>query len=64
MEINKKEDLRTEQLLRKVEKMRKELRLLEAEVSKACVDWGKRRGMSAYREWYVRNDLKRIKGDV
>ena len=42
-------------LLRKVEGKRKELRALETELSQACAAYGKRRGMSLFREWHVNN---------
>lgn len=42
-------------LLRKVQEMRKELRELETALSHACNEFGKRRGMSLFREWHVTN---------
>ena len=49
-------------LLDKGEGMRRELRQLETELSKACDAFGKRRGMSLFREWHVRNTIEIEKG--
>jgi hypothetical protein len=35
--------------------MRRELSILETELSQACNEYGKRRGMSLFREWHVNN---------
>ena len=57
-----KADRDTIRLLLKVRKLRSELRRLEPELTKACLEWGRRRGMSQYREWHVHNDIERMKG--
>lgn len=62
MEFDKKADQATIRLLRKVEKKRKELRALETELSQACDAYGKRRGMSLFREWHVNNQHEIEKG--
>jgi hypothetical protein len=53
--MDKEADAQCIALLRKVENMRKELRTLETELSKACAAYGRRRGMSLFREWHVNN---------
>jgi hypothetical protein len=53
--MDKQADTDTIALLRKVEEMRKELRTLETMLSHACNEYGKRRGMSLFREWHVNN---------
>jgi hypothetical protein len=53
--MDKEADAQCIALLRKVESMRKELRTLETELSQACSEYGKRRGMSLFREWHVNN---------
>lgn len=58
MEINKKEDRATLRLLAKVREKRRELRELETELSKACDAYGRRRGMSLFREWHVENQAE------
>jgi hypothetical protein len=60
--MDKKADQATIRLLAKVEKKRKELRALETELSKACDAYGKRRGMSLFREWHVHNQHALEKG--
>ena len=57
--IDKQADKETIRLLKKVERLRKELKLLEPQLSKACVEYGKRRGMSLFREFHLRNELER-----
>jgi hypothetical protein len=46
-------------LLRKVERLRRELKILEPQLNKACLEYGKRRGMSLFREFHLRNELER-----
>jgi hypothetical protein len=46
-------------LLKKVEKLRRELKILEPQLNKACLEYGKRRGMSLFREFHLRNELER-----
>ena len=53
--MDKEQDAQCIALLREVESKRKELRALETELSKACAEYGKRRGMSLFREWHVNN---------
>lgn len=57
--IDKEADREAIRLLRKVEKLRRELKILEPQLNKACVDYGKRRGMSLFREFHLRNELER-----
>lgn len=57
--LDKQADREAIRLLRKVEKLRRELKLLEPELSKACLAYGKRRGMSLFREFHLRNELER-----
>jgi glucokinase len=40
--------------------LRAELRRLEPILHKACVDYGKRRGCTGFRDWHVRNEIKRV----
>jgi hypothetical protein len=40
--------------------MRRQLRVLEPQLSKAVTDFGKRRGWSGYREFHLRNALNEI----
>lgn len=53
--MDKELDAQCIALLREVECKRKELRALETELSKACDAYGRRRGMSLFREWHVNN---------
>lgn len=46
-------------LLKKVERLRRELKILEPQLNKACLEYGKRRGMSLFREFHLRNELER-----
>jgi hypothetical protein len=46
-------------LLEKVERLRRELRILEPQLNKACIEYGKRRGMSLFREFHLRNEIER-----
>jgi hypothetical protein len=57
--IDKEADREAIRLLRKVEKLRKELKLLEPQLNKACLEYGKRRGMSLFREFHLRNEIER-----
>ena len=57
--LDKHADREAIRLLRKVEKLRRELRLLEPQLNKACIEYGKRRGMSLFREFHLRNELDR-----
>lgn len=52
-------DQETIDLLRKVDAMRAELRRLEPILNKACVQYGKRRGCTGFRDFHVRNDVAR-----
>lgn len=52
-------DEETIALLRKVDDLRAELRRLEPILHKACVDYGKRRGCTAFRADHVRNEIRR-----
>jgi hypothetical protein len=56
---DKQADREAIRLLRKVEKLRKELKLLEPQLNKACLEYGKRRGMSLFREFHLRNEIER-----
>jgi hypothetical protein len=42
-------------MIRKAEQLRRELRIMETELSRACTAYGRRRGMSLFREWHVNN---------
>ena len=42
-------------MIRTAEQLRRELRSMEQELSRACAAYGKRRGMSLFREWHVNN---------
>jgi len=53
-------DEETIALLRKVDEMRAELRRLEPVLSRACVEYGKRRGCTGFRDFHVRNDAARV----
>jgi hypothetical protein len=54
---NDEADVATITLLHEVEEMRRKLRILEPQLSKAVTDFGKRRGWSGYREFHLRNAL-------
>lgn len=56
---DKEADKEAIRLLRKVEKLRRELKILEPQLNKACLEYGKRRGMSLFREFHLRNELER-----
>jgi hypothetical protein len=57
--IDKEADREAIRLLKKVEKLRRELKILEPQLNKACLEYGKRRGMSLFREFHLRNELER-----
>jgi len=56
---DKEADREAIRLLRKVERLRRELKILEPQLNKACLEYGKRRGMSLFREFHLRNELDR-----
>lgn len=56
---DKQADREAIRLLKKVERLRKELKILEPQLNKACLEYGKRRGMSLFREFHLRNELER-----
>jgi hypothetical protein len=56
---DKEADREAIRLLRKVERLRRELKILEPQLNKACLEYGKRRGMSLFREFHLRNELER-----
>jgi hypothetical protein len=60
--LDKQADREAIRLLAKVDKLRRELKLLEPELSKAAVAYGKRRGMSMFNEWHLRNNIEIEKG--
>jgi hypothetical protein len=60
--LDKQADKEAIRLLKKVDKLRKELKLLEAELSKAALAYGKRRGMSLFREFHMRSNIEIEKG--
>jgi hypothetical protein len=57
--LDKEADKEAIRLLRKVERLRRELKMLEPQLNKACLEYGKRRGMSLFREFHLRNELER-----
>jgi len=56
---DKQADREAIRLLHKVDKLRRELRILEPQLNKACLEYGSRRGMSLFREFHLRNELER-----
>jgi len=42
-------------MIRRAEQLRRELRIMENDLASACRAYGKRRGMSLFREWHVNN---------
>jgi hypothetical protein len=52
-------DIATIKLLHEVETLRRQLRALEPQLSKAITSFGSRRGWSGYREFHLRNELNR-----
>lgn len=57
-------DAECEALLNLVDAMRKELRIKEMELTRACVAYGKRRGCSAFRDFHVRNLIQAREGQA
>jgi hypothetical protein len=57
--LDKHADREAIRLLKKVESLRRELRILEPQLNKACLAYGHRRGMSLFREFHLRNELDR-----
>jgi len=57
--IDKQADREAIRLLAKVDKLRRELRILEPQLSKAAVAYGKRRGASLFNEFHLRNEIER-----
>ena len=55
--IDKQADKEAIRLLAKVDKLRKELKQLEPQLSRAAVAYGKRRGISLFNEWHLRNNI-------
>lgn len=53
-------DEETIALLQRVDALRAELRQLEPQLTKACLEYGKRRGCALFRDFHVRNDLIRL----
>lgn len=53
-------DEETIALLREVDDLRAQLRRLEPILSKACVDYGKRRGCTGFRDYHLRNSLNQV----
>lgn len=60
--LDKQADKETIRLLKKVDKLRRELRELEPQLNKAALEYGKRRGMSLFREFHLRNTIEIEKG--
>jgi hypothetical protein len=54
---NNDADIATIKLLHEVEAMRRQLRVLEPQLSKMITEFGLRRGESGYREFFLRNAL-------
>ena len=54
---NNDADIATIRLLHEVEAMRRQLRVLEPQLSKMITEFGMRRGERGYREFYLRNAL-------
>lgn len=48
------------ELLREVDKLRAQLRVLEPQLTRACIAYGKRRGCNLFRDFHVRNDMQRL----
>ena len=55
--IDKQADKEAIRLLARVDKLRRELKILEPQLSKAAVAYGKRRGISLFNEWHLRNNI-------
>jgi hypothetical protein len=60
--LDKHADREAIRLLKKVDKLRRELKLLEPQLSKATLEYGMRRGMTAFREFHMRNNIEIEKG--
>jgi len=56
--LDKQADKEAIRLLKKVNKLRKELKILEPQLSKAAVAYGLRRRMSMFNEWHMRNTIE------
>ncbi len=54
---DKQADRATIRLLNRVDNLRRELKLLEPQLSKACHAYGKRRGYDWFNEWNLRNTI-------
>jgi hypothetical protein len=54
---NNDADIATIKLLHEVEARRRQLRVLEPQLSKMITEFGWRRGWSGYREFFLRNEL-------
>jgi hypothetical protein len=50
-------DIATIKLLHEVEAMRRQLRVLEPQLSKMITEFGLRRGERSYRDFFLRNEL-------
>jgi hypothetical protein len=57
--VDKQADREAIRLLARVDKLRKELKQLEPQLSKAAVAYGKRRGASLFNEFHLRNEIER-----
>jgi len=55
--MDSKADRETIRLLKKVDKTRKDLKVLEAQLNEARIAYGKRRGMGYFSEWNLRNTI-------
>lgn len=62
MEIDKEADREAIRLLKKVDKLRAELKKLEPVLVKAGHAYGKRRGYGFFNEWNLRNTIELEKG--
>jgi hypothetical protein len=56
--LDKQADREAIRLLRKVDKLRRELKILEPQLSKAAVAYGQRRRMSLFNEFHLRNNIE------
>jgi hypothetical protein len=56
--LDKHADKEAIRLLKKVDKLRRELKILEPQLSKAALEYGRRRGMTAFREFHMRNNIE------
>jgi hypothetical protein len=55
--MDKVEDAKCIRILKKVDKARKDLKTLEAQLNEARIAYGKRRGMGYFSEWNLRNTI-------